>query len=288
MEEVDWSSLHKILSDTTRRNIVELLAEKEELSYTEIMALLQITNTGRLNYHLKALTALLSKDNQGKYRLTERGKLAASMLKTFPERVQLVKKKQSEIKIVSAALLILLGVVLIFSAIIFAFSLPTGDVLSTGSSSSPNRVIAQNTTMFLTSVIVQTDASQLKIDWTASNPLYIYILNSTQYNGLLLQHTTNHQVPTYLENFTGVPASYVNQYYLQNGHVSVALPQGQYYLFAGSTNNAILNSLSLNMQQQQASNGSSPLEYLLPAVQGAFGILMIALGVLILNQRVWR
>ncbi len=86
MEEVDWSSLHKILSDTTRRNVLELLAEKEGLSYTEIMALLQITNTGRLNYHLKALGALVSKDDQGKYSLNERGKLAANMLKTFPER----------------------------------------------------------------------------------------------------------------------------------------------------------------------------------------------------------
>jgi DNA-binding transcriptional ArsR family regulator len=69
MEQVDWSSLHKILNDATRRNVLELLAEKDALSYTEIMALLQVTNTGRLNYHLKALGALLSKDDQGKYQL---------------------------------------------------------------------------------------------------------------------------------------------------------------------------------------------------------------------------
>jgi len=94
MEEVDWSSLHKILSDVTRRNILELLAEKEGgLSYTEIMALLRITNTGRLNYHLKALSVLVSKDDQGRYRLTERGKLAANLLKTFPERVPLRNKE---------------------------------------------------------------------------------------------------------------------------------------------------------------------------------------------------
>ncbi|MCL5067038.1 MAG: helix-turn-helix domain-containing protein [Thaumarchaeota archaeon] len=55
----DWSSLHKLLSDTTRRSILELLAQKEEgLIYTEIMTVLRITNTGRLNYHLKALGIL--------------------------------------------------------------------------------------------------------------------------------------------------------------------------------------------------------------------------------------
>jgi len=289
MEDVDWSSLHKILSDTTRRSILELLVEKEELSYTEIMALLQIINTGRLNYHLKALTALLSKDDQGKYRLTERGKLAANMLKTFPERVTL-EKKRSAVKTVAATLLILLGIFLIFSTTIFALSIPTGAVLTTETSSISNHQIPQNTTVFLTSVIVQSDSyTHLKMDWSASNPVHIYLLNSTQYDGLLLQATSNGQIPTYIENFTGTPASYVNQYDLQTGPVSLTLPQGQYYLFTGFTNNAILDSLSITMQQNQLTgNSSSPLEYLIPAVPIALGILMIALGVLILNRRVWR
>jgi DNA-binding transcriptional ArsR family regulator len=78
--EVDWASLHKILSDTTRRSILELLAEKELLSYTDIMTLLQITNTGRLNYHLKVLGNLLSKDDSGRYYLTDEGKQAANLL----------------------------------------------------------------------------------------------------------------------------------------------------------------------------------------------------------------
>lgn len=287
MEEVDWSSLHKILSDTTRRNILELLAEKEELSYTEIMALLQITNTGRLNYHLKSLGALVSKDDQGKYRLTERGKLAANMLKTFPERVPVEKKKRSTVKIVAAALLILLGVLLIFSAILFALTSPAA-VVSAGSTTIQNRVIPENTTVSLTSLIVQSDESQLNIAWSASNPVYIYVLNSSQYDGLLLQHSTDGQIPTYLENFTGMPSSYVSQYDSQRRSVSLALSQGQYYFFAGSNSNAILDSLSLTLQLPQVTNGSSFLEYLLAAVPGTIGIFMIALGVSILTRRFWR
>jgi DNA-binding transcriptional ArsR family regulator len=114
MEQVDWSSLHKILNDATRRNILALLAEKDALSYTEIMALLQVTNTGRLNYHLKALGALISKDDQGKYHLTERGKLAANLLQTFPERVPLESKThQSGLRMVVAIGLLLIGILII-------------------------------------------------------------------------------------------------------------------------------------------------------------------------------
>jgi DNA-binding transcriptional ArsR family regulator len=286
MGEVDWSSLHKILSDTTRRSILELLAEKEELSYTEIMALLQITNTGRLNYHLKALGALVSKNYQGKYSLTEKGKLAANMLKTFPERVPVENKKRSTVKIVAAALLILLGVVLIFSAISFA-AFTSVSVTTTTSATIPNRVIPQNTTIFLTSFNVQNN-SHLNIDWTASNPVYIYVLNSTQYDALLLQRIANGQIPTYIENITGMPSTYVSEYYFQNGSVSLTLPKDQYYFFAGSTTNALLDSLSLTQQQHQATGGSSPVEYLLAAVPGALGILMITLAVLILTRRIWR
>jgi DNA-binding transcriptional ArsR family regulator len=286
MEEIDWSSLHKILSDTTRRNILELLAEKRELSYTEIMALLRITNTGRLNYHLKALSALVSKDDQGKYSLTERGKLAANLLKTFPERAPPEKKKRSAVKTIAAALLILIGVVLILSAIFVALSFPTG-VASTASSTILSRAIPQNTTVFLTSWIVQND-SQLKIDWSASSPIFIYLLNSSQYDALLLQHSTDGQIPTYIQNFTGTPSTYLSQYNSQSGSVSLTLPQGQYYFFAGSTTNAILDSLTLTLQQHQTAGGPSPLDYSVAAVPGALGIVMVALAVLILTQRVWK
>ena len=112
--EVDWASLHKILSDTTRRSILELLAEKESLTYTDMMTLLQITNTGRLNYHLKVLGSLISKDEGGRYRLTEQGRQAASLLSTFPERVP-PERKLTGVKVATAVVLILVGVLLISS-----------------------------------------------------------------------------------------------------------------------------------------------------------------------------
>lgn len=132
MEEVDWSSLHKILGDITRRSVLELLSEKEALSYTEIMTLLQVTNTGRLNYHLKALGGLVSKDDVGRYHLTERGQLAVNLLHTFPERVPVEKKKKSGFKIAMAIVLLLVGILLIFSGLLLLVSFPANVVSSGG------------------------------------------------------------------------------------------------------------------------------------------------------------
>ena len=294
MEEVDWSSLHKILSDTTRRSILELLAEKEALSYTEIMALLHVTNTGRLNYHLKALGILISKDDQGKYHLTERGKLSVNLLQTFPERATVDRKKHlSGLKIAAAVVLLLVGILLISSAVaLFAYTPSTVSNTMGGGASVSNQIITQNTTVFLLSWDVQTDASPLNISWSASSPVFIYVMNTTQHDSLLLQHTINGQALTTLENFTGVPSSWVSQYDLQTGSVSLSLPQGQYYFLASSSTEAILNSFTLTQQQQQqqATVGSPPssLEYLLALFPLALGAFMIVLALLILTRRVWR
>jgi len=80
------ASLHKILKDKTRQKIVILLDEKGCLSYTDLMAGLGNVSTGLLNYHLKVLDDLLSKDQDGKYLLTEKGKLASRLLLEFPEQ----------------------------------------------------------------------------------------------------------------------------------------------------------------------------------------------------------
>jgi hypothetical protein len=80
------ASLHKILKDETRRKIVLLLNEKGNLSYTDLMKALEISNTGRINYHLKILGDLLSKREDGQYVLTEKGTLASRLLLEFPEK----------------------------------------------------------------------------------------------------------------------------------------------------------------------------------------------------------
>ncbi len=122
MNEVNWSGLNKILNDPIRRSILGLLAENQALSYTEIMTILRITNTGKLNYHLKSLGSLIAKDAEGKYYLTEKGKLAASLLKTFPEKDQANKNRPFRIMI--ASLWMIVGIAFISFASILSVSTP--------------------------------------------------------------------------------------------------------------------------------------------------------------------
>jgi len=79
------TSLLKVLKDETRRKIILLLGEKDSLSYTELITALRIANTGTLNYHLKILGDLISKNESGLYTLTEKGKLASRLLVEFPD-----------------------------------------------------------------------------------------------------------------------------------------------------------------------------------------------------------
>ena len=87
------ADLHKILKDETRRKIVILLHEQGNLSYVDLMKALGIANTGKMNYHLKVLGDLLTKTEEGKYTLTEKGNLASRLLLEFPE-----KRSQSQLE----------------------------------------------------------------------------------------------------------------------------------------------------------------------------------------------
>jgi hypothetical protein len=59
------AALHNILRDETRRKIILLVHEKESISYVDLMKDLQIVSTGKMNYHLKVLNGLLSKNEEG-------------------------------------------------------------------------------------------------------------------------------------------------------------------------------------------------------------------------------
>jgi DNA-binding transcriptional ArsR family regulator len=282
-----------LLSDTTRRSILELLAQKEELTYTEIMTLLRITNTGRLNYHLKALGNLLAKDEQGKYHLTEQGKVAVNLLRTFPERVPPPeKKRQSALKITVSIVLILVGILLIASSALAVLAVPTSVSSSSSESGSvSSQVIPSNLTVSL--MPWHSTGGNLQIAWSASNPIHIYVFNQTQYDALLLQNSSSSSQGN-LENFTGTPTFWVQQYYLQSDNTTLGLSQGQYYFFAGSTNQTVLNSFGVSQSQSpqpQSPGGTlslSPFLYLWLIILLAVGILFMVLAFSILTHRVWR
>jgi DNA-binding transcriptional ArsR family regulator len=291
LNEVDWSSLHKILSDTTRRSILELLAEKGSLGYTEILTLLHVTNTGRLNYHLKALGDLISKDGEGKYRLTERGQLAVNLLKAFPERVPTEARRLPVLKIAVCVLLVVMAVIFLTIPLM---SGNLGQHVVTSSASGVTiagpQAIPQNTTVSLTDWFIPKSAPMLNITWAATGPVKIYVLNATQYGDLVLQD----RAPSVQDyegqsfNFTGAPGAWVSQYYLQAGNVSLKLANGTYYVFAGSgAQRVVLDTFNIPDYTETVS-GISPYAITTVVVDWALAALFIILAWSIARRRVWR
>ena len=191
--------------------------------------------------------------------------------------------------IVAAAVLLLVGISLISSAVgLFAYTPTTvGTTLVRGTSVS-NQFVPQNTTVSLLSWDVQISTSPLNISWNASSPVHIYVMNTAQHNALLIQHTADGQETAALDNFTGVPLSWVGQYDLQAGSVSLSLPQGQYYFLASSSTPAILNLFTLTQTQANSGSSQSSVGYMLALAPLTLGVFLIALAILILTHRVWR
>ncbi|MGA2681966.1 MAG: winged helix-turn-helix domain-containing protein [Candidatus Bathyarchaeia archaeon] len=116
---VEFSNLHKTLKDPTRRDILRCLGEAGSLSYMDLMEQAKITNTGRLNYHLKILNGLIEKQVDGKYGLTEKGRLAVQLLDEFPEEKPRAKQQKSRMKkLTLAAILLLVGIIIVSSVLI--------------------------------------------------------------------------------------------------------------------------------------------------------------------------
>jgi hypothetical protein len=80
---MDFESLSEVLKNPIRRKIVLFLYGKESVSYVDLMNAVEITNTGKFNYHLKVLGDLIEKDEDGKYGLSEKGLLAVQFLQKF-------------------------------------------------------------------------------------------------------------------------------------------------------------------------------------------------------------
>lgn len=87
-----------------------MLCERGSLTYVELLNLLEIAHTGKLNYHLKVLGDLITKDADGRYRLTERGELVYQLIMKFPER----KGKDTSMSFLNLGKVLLISSILLF------------------------------------------------------------------------------------------------------------------------------------------------------------------------------
>ena len=112
-------SLHKILKNKKRCEIIHLLYEKGSLCYTDLLDELGIESTGLLNYHLKVMGDLISKDQDGNYSLTEEGKLALRLLAETPQQYGFQRENNWEKRFWKAMVLFSVGSLIVTVTIYF-------------------------------------------------------------------------------------------------------------------------------------------------------------------------
>jgi DNA-binding transcriptional ArsR family regulator len=91
-ESDDYDEIFAALKHPVRRQILLLLEDKGEVSFTEIQNALGLNDTGLISYHLKELATLVEQSRRGKYSLSELGH--ASL--TFFRKVEMEKDKTSK------------------------------------------------------------------------------------------------------------------------------------------------------------------------------------------------
>lgn len=77
---MDEFVLLKSISHPIRARVIELLSENVELPYSEILRVLKI-DSGQLNFHLRNMSGLITKGENGNYLLSREGKTASILLK---------------------------------------------------------------------------------------------------------------------------------------------------------------------------------------------------------------
>ena len=94
-DEKNVSKLFSILSNKLRRDILTLLYEKKEQSFSDLMNALDI-DTGKMSFHLRNLKLFLEQTSSGKYRLNSFGQNALRLIRdteALSREVDFFKKK---------------------------------------------------------------------------------------------------------------------------------------------------------------------------------------------------
>jgi len=98
-------SIFKTLNHQTRRDILRIIGEKREATFTEIKNSVKIEDSPSLSYHLNALSLLIVQ-KVGKYRLSELGQDAYNLIcktTTYTETNTILNRLRKEIPAVIIA-----------------------------------------------------------------------------------------------------------------------------------------------------------------------------------------
>jgi len=74
------TKIFEVLSHPIRRDILNLLSEKGEYAFTDLLTTLKV-DSGKLSFHLRALQAFIEQTPAGKYKLSQTGESAMRVIR---------------------------------------------------------------------------------------------------------------------------------------------------------------------------------------------------------------
>jgi DNA-binding transcriptional ArsR family regulator len=87
-ETNEYDAIFAALKHPIRRQILLLLEQKGEVSFTDIQSAVGINDTGLMSYHLKELAPLVERSVRGKYRLSEIGQTSILLFRKVEKERQ--------------------------------------------------------------------------------------------------------------------------------------------------------------------------------------------------------
>jgi uncharacterized RDD family membrane protein YckC len=102
VDQENISRILSVLSHRIRREILLILNEKGERSFTELMNALDI-DTGKLSFHIRNLNPFLEQTSTGKYKLSRAGEDAVRVIKDVESWAEVadVNRKESQLALAS-------------------------------------------------------------------------------------------------------------------------------------------------------------------------------------------
>ncbi len=77
----DYDKIFAALKNPIRRQILLILEQKGEASFTNLQDAVGINDTGQMSYHLKELATFLEQSERGKYHLSQTGEAAITLFR---------------------------------------------------------------------------------------------------------------------------------------------------------------------------------------------------------------
>src|SRR3972149_9060729 len=79
VDQDNVSKILSVLSHPLRREILLMLSEKGECTFTDLLNVLKV-DTGKLSFHLRTLSAFIEQTPNGKYKLSRAGESAVRVI----------------------------------------------------------------------------------------------------------------------------------------------------------------------------------------------------------------